>query len=203
MESKVSSQAPISRPETTLPATADSLAPACSSTNCGGWTNERVALLKQLWADGLSASQIATRLRDVSRSAVIGKVHRLGLAARATTPRVRTVRPRSNIALFPARSPQAQHRAFTNPAPKPAPQPQERKAATIIPLRALPDLDEPAPEGRLKLLDLKDGMCHWPIGDPKEDGFHFCGRRRSLATPYCEHHAAIAYNPAARKRRRT
>jgi GcrA cell cycle regulator len=202
MESKVSSQAPSSRPETTLPATADNLASACSSAQCGGWTNERVALLKQLWADGLSASQIATKLKDVSRSAVIGKVHRLGLAARVTTSRVRTARPRSNIALFPARSPQAQYGAFTNPAPKPAPQPHERKAAIVMPLRALPDLDEPAPEGRLKLLDLKDGMCHWPIGDPKEEGFHFCGRRRSLATPYCEHHAAIAYNPAARKRRR-
>jgi GcrA cell cycle regulator len=45
-------------------------------------------------------------------------------------------------------------------------------------------------------------MCHWPIGDPQEDGFHFCGRR-TYATPYCERHAAIAYNPAARKRRRT
>ncbi len=188
------------RPGTTLPANAESLASGCPSAH--GWTNERVALLKQLWADGLSASQIATKLKDVSRSAVIGKVHRLGLAGRATTPRVRTARPRSDIALFPARTPQAQRRAFTNPAPKPAPQPQERKAAAIIPLRALPDLDEPAPEGSLKLLDLKDGMCHWPIGDPQEDGFHFCGRRGSFAGPYCERHAAIAYNPAARKRRR-
>ena len=201
MESKVLSQAPSLRPETALPTTADSL--ASYSAHSAGWTNERVELLKQLWADGLSASQIATRLRDVSRSAVIGKVHRLGLAGRPTTSRVRTARPRSNIALFPARSPQAPHLTFTNPAPKPAPQPQERKAAAIIPLSAAPALDEPAPEGPLKLLDLKDGMCHWPIGDPKEDGFHFCGRRRSLATPYCEHHAAIAYNPAARKRRRT
>jgi GcrA cell cycle regulator len=201
MESKVSSQALSLHPGTTLPANAESLASGCPSAH--GWTNERVALLKQLWADGLSASQIATKLKDVSRSAVIGKVHRLGLAGRPATPRVRTARPRSNIALFPARTPQAQRRTVTNPAPKPAPQPQERKAATIIPLRERLDLDEPTPEGRLKLLDLKDGMCHWPIGDPTEDGFHFCGRSRSFATPYCERHAAIAYNPAARKRRRT
>jgi GcrA cell cycle regulator len=201
MESKVLSQAPSLRPETTLPTRVDIL--ASSSAHSAGWTNERVELLRQLWAEGLSASQIATRLRDVSRSAVIGKVHRLGLAGRATTSRVRTSRPRSNIALFPARPPQAPHLALANPAPKPAPQPQQRKAAAIIPLRALPVVDEPTPEGPLKLIDLKDGMCHWPIGDPMEDGFHFCGRRRSFATPYCEHHAAIAYNPAARKRRRT
>jgi GcrA cell cycle regulator len=46
-----------------------------------GWTEERVELLKKLWADGLSASQIAGRLGEVTRNAVIGKVHRLGLAA--------------------------------------------------------------------------------------------------------------------------
>ena len=45
------------------------------------WTDERVELLKKLWADGLSASQIASKLGEVTRNAVIGKVHRLGLAA--------------------------------------------------------------------------------------------------------------------------
>jgi GcrA cell cycle regulator len=163
------------------------------------WTDERVELLKKLWADGLSASQIATKLGEVTRNAVIGKVHRLGLAGRATTSRVRTARPRSNIALFPARSPQVQYRTFGNAALKVSPQPQERKAP-IIALRALPDL-EAAPEGSVKLIDLKDCMCHWPVGDPMEEGFHFCGRRKSFGVPYCDHHAAIAYNPAARKRR--
>ena len=46
------------------------------------WTNERVEELKNLWSEGLSASQIAKRLGDVTRNAVIGKVHRLGLEAR-------------------------------------------------------------------------------------------------------------------------
>jgi GcrA cell cycle regulator len=95
-----------------------------------------------------------------------------------------------------------QYRTFGNTAIKVAPQPQERKlpAAAVIPLRAIPDL-EPAPDGQVKLVDLKESMCHWPIGDPMEDGFHFCGRRKSFGVPYCEHHAAIAYNPLARKRR--
>ncbi len=163
------------------------------------WTDDRVELLKKLWADGLSASQIATKLGEVTRNAVIGKVHRLGLAGRATTSRVRTARPRSNIALFPSRSPQVQYRTFGNAALKTAIQPQERKAASIIPLRALPEL-EPAPEGLITLVDLKESMCHWPIGDPMEENFHFCGRRKSSG-PYCEHHSAIAYNPAARRRR--
>jgi GcrA cell cycle regulator len=164
------------------------------------WTDERVELLKKLWADGLSASQIASKLGEVTRNAVIGKVHRLGLAGRATTSRVRTARPRSNIALFPARSSQAQYRAFGNTALKASPQPQERKVAAIVPLRALPEL-EPAPEGVITLADLKENMCHWPLGDPMEEGFHFCGRQKSSGIPYCEHHAAIAYNPAAKRRR--
>ena len=46
------------------------------------WTDERVELLKKLWADGLSASQIAGELGGITRNAVIGKVHRLGLSGR-------------------------------------------------------------------------------------------------------------------------
>ena len=124
------------------------------------WTDERVEQLKKLWADGLSASQIASKLGEVTRNAVIGKVHRLGLAGRATTSRVRTARPRSNIALFPARSSQVQYRTFGNAALKPAVQPQERKIASVVPLRALPEL-QPAPEGLVTLADLKEN--HVPL----------------------------------------
>ena len=59
-----------------------------------GWTDERVELLKKLWAEGLSASQIAGRLGGVTRNAVIGKVHRLGLSGRATSSRSSSPRPR-------------------------------------------------------------------------------------------------------------
>jgi GcrA cell cycle regulator len=163
------------------------------------WTDERVEVLKKLWADGLSAAQIANKLGEVTRNAVIGKVHRLGLAGRATTIR-RPPRPRSNIALFPARSPQTQYRTFGNTALKIAMQPEERKSATIVPLRALPEL-EPAPDGIIQLVDLKECMCKWPVGDPMEEGFHFCGRKKAATGAYCEHHAAIAYNPTARRRR--
>ena len=59
------------------------------------WTDERVELLKKLWADGLSASQIAAELGGITRNAVIGKVHRLGLSGRATTSRMKSHRPRA------------------------------------------------------------------------------------------------------------
>src|SRR5712675_2712287 len=59
-----------------------------------GWTEERVALLTKLWADGLSASQIAAELGGITRNAVIGKVHRLGLSGRAKSPSSTSPRPR-------------------------------------------------------------------------------------------------------------
>ena len=58
------------------------------------WTDERVELLKKLWADGLSASQIAAELGGITRNAVIGKVHRLGLSGRAKSPSSAAPRPR-------------------------------------------------------------------------------------------------------------
>src|SRR5437868_8340397 len=60
-----------------------------------GWTDERVEQLKALWTEGLSASQIARVLGGVTRNAVIGKVHRLGLAGRAGP--ARSERPRSAV----------------------------------------------------------------------------------------------------------
>jgi GcrA cell cycle regulator len=166
------------------------------------WTEERVDLLKKLWGEGLSASQIAGKLGEVTRNAVIGKVHRLGLAGRATTSRMRPARPRNNIAIFPPRAPQVQFRTFGNTALKPAFVPvEERRPAVIMPLhRPLPELDAP-PAERVSLLELKECMCRWPVGDPMEEGFHFCGRKKSTGASYCEHHAAIAYNPVARRRR--
>src|SRR5262245_23827496 len=58
------------------------------------WTDERVETLKKLWTEGLSASQIAAELGGVTRNAVIGKVHRLGLAGRAKSPSSTAPRPR-------------------------------------------------------------------------------------------------------------
>ena len=142
----------------------------------GSWADEtRVERLKELWADGRSASEIAALLGDVTRNSVIGKVHRLGLAGRKTTsrqPRLRTRRLRQ----APAR--------FVRPASPLPPAPPPPEAALMLSLR-----------------QIRADQCHWPIGDPKEDGFGFCGCRKAPGVPYCGHHAAIAYNPAARRRR--
>src|SRR5882757_3703436 len=58
------------------------------------WPDDKVELLKKLWGDGLSASQIAGELGGVTRNGVIGKVHRLGLSGRAKAPSSSVPRPR-------------------------------------------------------------------------------------------------------------
>jgi GcrA cell cycle regulator len=152
----------------------------------GTWTDEtRVERLKMLWADGLSASEIATLLGEVTRNAVIGKVHRLGLAGRKTTTRQPRQRQTS-----PSRTVQRR--------PMFPPRPPVRAALPV--LRALPAL-EAAPAECVTIVTAGPHNCLWPIGDPKLPDFHLCGRRKSSGVPYCEHHAAIAYNPAGRSGR--
>lgn len=58
------------------------------------------------------------------------------------------------------------------------------------------------PKGKHKTLltDLDNHTCRWPIGDPKDDNFHFCGRKVKIGQTYCEEHAAIAYVKATGKK---
>lgn len=158
-----------------------------------GWTDERVSLLRKLWTEGLSASQIAKQLGGVTRNAVIGKVHRLGLAGRATPSRpakrpVRVARPAR-----PVTGPSAPRlrNAIGGVMPSqptvmiPALEPLRREDGTTV-----------------SVLTLTDSMCKFPIGDPPDADFAFCGRD-ACAGPYCADHARLAYQPSQARRRRT
>jgi len=137
------------------------------------WSDDRVTVLKTLWLNGASASQIARQLGGVTRNAVIGKVHRLGLSGRATPSRPgRAPRSLAPRAARPARSP-----------PRPQ-RPRVREAAGV------------APEGPGLVADmsgLRPHMCKWPIGDPKAADFSLCGR--AAEGPYCARHAAVGVRP--------
>lgn len=164
------------------------------------WTEERVALLRRLWEEGQSASKIAAQLGGVTRNAVIGKVHRLGLAGRvkageeaATTP-VKAVEPEKPAVLAAAPEPAVvvSHR----PAPEfPQASPQAPVAATAAEPVAIP-LSQ-----RVTIMDLRESMCRWPLGDPTTPEFRFCGARSITGLPYCTHHAEIAYQPATERKR--
>jgi GcrA cell cycle regulator len=155
-----------------------------------GWTDERVELLKKLWADGLSASQIAAQLGGVTRNAVIGKVHRLGLSGRAKSPssmvpRVRKPRPASL-------RPRLRYNGNTALAPSMAPEldPDYDPLANVVPMGP-----------RVSILELTEATCRWPIGDPGTEAFCYCGSQTKAEMPYCPYHARIAYQPLADRRR--
>jgi GcrA cell cycle regulator len=159
-----------------------------------GWNDERVETLKRLWTEGLSASQIAAELGGITRNAVIGKVHRLGLSGRAKSPSSAAPRPRK------ARTHQHMMRVA-----RPAVRGNTALAhAFEYDVDAEPELvDNVIPMGqRRTLLELSDDTCRWPIGDPGNSDFFFCGGQTVTSLPYCSHHCRIAYQPANPRRDR-
>ncbi len=153
------------------------------------WTEERIEQLKTLWKEGLSASQIARRLGGTTRNAVIGKVHRIGLSGRVVPVVRRTFsKPRRRI-VKPA-APQRIVAAFT-------PRVRLRPDFPTEPLPLPVDDYYVAPERRKGVLELTADDCRWPIGDPQQPDFHFCGGVRVPGLPYCAHHAGKAYQSPA------
>ena len=153
-----------------------------------GWTEERVEMLKKLWADGLSASQIAAELGGITRNAVIGKVHRLGLSGRAKSPSSSSPRPRKARSTGMMRVPRSSIRGNTALAYDYMPEPE-------------PELIEIPIEQRKNLLQLTEATCHWPVGDPGSPDFFFCGGEANEGSPYCNYHSRVAYQPASERRR--
>ena len=138
------------------------------------WTDERVELLKKLWGEGKTAAEIAKELGDVTRNAVIGKAHRLKLSNRVSPIQQNSKKP---------------VKATTEEVKKPVVRkPLRREEVTVF-----------TGEG-IKLADLKDKMCRWPIGDPREENFRFCGCQAVSGLPYCGEHVKVAYQAATRNR---
>ncbi len=166
------------------------------------WTDERVETLKKLWQEGHSASQIAKQLGGVTRNAVIGKVHRLGLSGRAapsqpTRPLYKPARP-PRPAVSQAQSPHSAAHATAHTAPV-ARRTEPVISRPVISTPVVPYIEEP---GTATVLTLGAKMCKWPIGDPSSDSFSFCGRRSDDGTPYCVEHARLAYQPSQKAKKR-
>ena len=140
------------------------------------WTDERIAALKSMWLEGMSASQVARRLGGVSRNAVIGKVHRMGLAGRDVPSRPRSLggRPPSRLGVRPAMAPAIRTSAKRNP----------QLQIMVAPFEVEPSAT---------ILTLGEHACRWPIGDPESRDFGFCGRARSGHGSYCAGHTQVAF----------
>ncbi|MHA6325386.1 GcrA family cell cycle regulator [Roseivivax sp. CAU 1753] len=185
------------------------------------WTDERVETLKKMWADGQSASQIAKELGGVTRNAVIGKVHRLGLSNRAGSD------AGDAASKAEAAKPKPEPKA-AKPAPEPKPEKPvlETKSATPVaaarpkiipagqPLPPQPSANEISPEAlakvnavekkakKISLMELTERTCKWPVGDPATVDFWFCGLPVQQGKPYCEAHVGVAFQPMSSRRDR-
>ena len=134
------------------------------------WTEQRINELEKLWAEGLSASQIAGQLGGVTRNAVIGKVTRLGLPKRRSTSRIYS-KPKKAKPKKRARTAGGIFNPHTQPPPKEVLLPALKK--------------EPIPENLISFQDLKEGQCKYPYGNPKRGKFGYCGKPVALGKSYC------------------
>ncbi|MEL6362611.1 MAG: GcrA family cell cycle regulator [Pseudomonadota bacterium] len=152
------------------------------------WNEERVELLKKLWAEGLSASQIAGKMGGVTRNAVIGKVHRLGLSGRATP-----AKPQRGRDLAHETTPVEPAAPTLRSAPtQPTHEAGSSEPEFIAPI-TLTSGD------MTTVATLSRNMCKWPIGDPASDDFHFCGQQTEPGKSYCTHHANMAFQPSQKR----
>ncbi len=188
------------------------------------WTDDRVELLKKMWGEGQSASQIAKELGGVTRNAVIGKVHRLGLSNRTTTgakAEAKTAAPKkpAKPKAAPKKAPKPEMKtesASPPPLPKPIPMSAARKAIIPAgqPLPPQPSNNEISAEAlakvnavekkakKISLMELTERTCKWPVGDPATEDFWFCGLPTQAGKPYCEAHVGVAFQPMSSRRDR-
>ncbi|WP_417249362.1 GcrA family cell cycle regulator [Celeribacter sp.] len=193
------------------------------------WTDERVEVLKKMWGEGQSASQIAKELGGVTRNAVIGKVHRLGLSNRAGSggnAKAAAPAAKAKAKAKPAAPAAAKPKAKAKPAepkveaapeatPKPAMSPARRAiipagqplppqpSTNEIPAEALAKVSEVEKKAKkLTVMQLTEKTCKWPVGDPATDDFWFCGLPSQPGKPYCEAHVGVAFQPMSSRRDR-
>ena len=192
------------------------------------WTDDRIELLRKLWQDGLSASTIAREMGGaITRNAVIGKVHRMGLAGRAKSPmQVPTrskakpiagssigggsaVSAKSNASLNSGRTSAGASMGARPSAPMVSGNNALAMALTPMIVPVAEPRYQPAEEvvipisERVTIMELREAMCKWPLGDPMSADFRYCGAKAPLGgAPYCGTHAKIAYQPTMDRRAR-
>ena len=138
------------------------------------WTHERIEQLKKLWEAGYTASNIATELGGITRNAVIGKAHRLGLSGR-----MKSKSKVSSVSIVRKRKMPV------------------NKNSKIIELTTSVE-----PMNPTSFADIKDGLCRWPLGEPEDLDFKFCGRKCAEGMIYCTEHHSLAYQPLNQTRQR-
>ena len=142
------------------------------------WTEEREQRLRKLWEKGYTASQIAEMLGDTTRNAVIGKAHRLKLAARAASKQSKSLKKQDSVGGLNK---------------------QEGYISRKSRFKSLLLDKNFEVENPKKLEELSDKNCRWPIGHPNEENFYFCGRNPVDGFSYCKLHVLYAFQPKNQK----
>ncbi len=158
------------------------------------WTDKMVEDLKVMWKQGLTTGEIGKRL-GVSKNSIVGKVHRLQLDARPSPIKKKEDNTPKDTASVPETSPQK-----TQTKDKKTADTQEKKEQKNISSTPVTTIKtEKKHDGHVHLTDLDNHTCRWPIGDPKDENFHFCGKKVKIGQTYCEEHAALAYVKPTKK----
>jgi len=167
------------------------------------WNDETIVRLRALWNEGLSTAEIGRRM-GVSKNAVVGKAHRLGLPARpspirrdgigASTPRPPAPRRAVGPTLPPLGASLPAEELKTDlaaelrvAAPVAVKLPPVERAAPAQPAAAAPSVRAVPPRSS------RSAACCWPIGEPGTKSFRFCDDEAMAGKPYCGEHAQLAY----------
>lgn len=151
------------------------------------WTEQRTETFIKYFNDGMSFGLIEKKMSGVTRNALIGKAHRLGLSRnkKAPTQAIAHRERRPRVVLRAA--PPVPHPNFSPVPVAPTPMPEPDVVDIAIPA-----------EQRRTLMQLTDDTCRWPVGDPGTPEFFFCGARPLGESPYCAAHRRMAYQPSQR-----
>ncbi len=151
------------------------------------WTDEMVENLKKMWKQGLTTNEIAKQL-GVSKNSIVGKVHRLNLTARPSPIKKKeeTASAKPTVAETSSKIPVNKTTQKSSPYTETGTKPVSFEKSSTN-------------SACLKLTELDNHTCRWPVGDPRDDGFCFCGKKIRSGQTYCEEHAALAYVKPGKK----
>ena len=160
------------------------------------WTEQMVEDLRKMWKEGLTTGEIGKRL-GVSKNSIVGKVHRLGLAGRPSPIKKKSD---DSEAISQPTAPSLQtiktskaEKITSDESNKKAEAVKESKKEEHFISTKIESKPQVRKDGKVMLTSLDNHTCRWPIGDPKDENFHFCGKKVRLGQTYCEEHAALAY----------
>jgi GcrA cell cycle regulator len=152
------------------------------------WDDRAIETLKKYWPTEMPAAEIAEKIGAASKSAVIGKAHRLGLATRAVgrKPSLSKPSPRKGQLSLASYSPFNKARIDAAGGREAWIEKKLHEAPILKPVPLpRPRADLPLPVARFSFAELPDNGCRWPVGDPRQPGFGFCGEPKMLGQSYC------------------